>query len=268
MVTGIEEDEMKGPKLLAMSISTILLSAGVASATSSSTVWTPMTLDIQSPGVFHLGIDNYFTVGKRFSEGGGSFPTDLSLPEVGVAISSKVQMEFGLDYFGPADDPWFGNLKIGSPEDTWFKGQPAIEIGVFDVGTKRSGPTRTDFDVVYLVIGKSIRGLGRISVGPYVGNHAALVSSTGKAENTGYMVAFDHAFVPTKDKEGNEFSRLVFAADFASGKNYIGGGGFGIYYYFTKDISLLTGPVFFNDQGINGKWKLSTQLDINLPKLF
>src|SRR5664280_1154802 len=158
MVTGIEEDEMKGPKLLAMSISTILLSAGVASATSSSTVWTPMTLDIQSPGVFHLGIDNYFTVGKRFSEGGGSFPTDLTLPEVGVAISSKVQMEFGLDYFGPADDPWFGN-------------------------------------------------------------HAALVSSTGKAENTGYMVAFDHAFVPTKDKEGNEFSRLVFAADFASGKN-------------------------------------------------
>jgi hypothetical protein len=259
---------MKGLKFLATSISTILLSAGVASATSSTTMWTPMTLDIQAPGVFHLGIDNYFTVGTKISKGGSSFPTDLTLPEVGVAISSKVQMEFGLDYFGPADDPWYFNLKIGSPEDTWFKGQPALEIGVFNVGTKRSGPSRTDFDVAYLVIGKSIPGLGRISVGPYVGNHAALVSSTGKAENTGYMVAFDHAFVPTKDKEGNEFSRLVVAADYASGKNAIGGAGIGLYYYFTKAISLLSGPVFFNDQGINGKWKFSTQLDINLPKLF
>lgn len=259
---------MKGPKFLATGISTILLSAGVASATSSTTMWTPMTLDIQAPGVFHLGIDNYFTVGKKFSEGGSSLPTDLTLPEVGVAISSKVQMEFGLDYFGPADDPWYFNLKIGSPEDTWFKGQPAIEIGVSSLGTKRSGPSRTDFDVVCLIIGKSIPGLGRITVGPYVGNHAALVSSTGKAENTGYMVAFDHAFIPTKDKEGNEFSRLVFAADYASGKNVIGGAGIGLYYYFTKDISLLSGPVFFNDQGLNGKWKFSTQLDINLEKLF
>jgi len=79
------------------------------------------------------------------------------------------------------------------------------------------------------------------------------------------MVAFDHGFLPVKDKEGNEFNRIVFAADYASGNNAIGGGGFGLYYYFTKDISLLTGPVWFNDQGINGKWKWTTQLDINVP---
>ena len=44
---------------------------------------------------------------------------------------------------------------------------------------------------------------------------------------------------------------------------FIGGGGFGMYYFFTKDISLLTGPVWFNDHVINGGWKWTTQLDIN-----
>jgi hypothetical protein len=79
------------------------------------------------------------------------------------------------------------------------------------------------------------------------------------------MVAFDHGFIPAKDAAGNEYSKVVFAADYASGKNAIGGYGIGVNYYFTKDISLLTGPVFFNEKKINGTWKLSTQLDINLP---
>jgi hypothetical protein len=28
------------------------------------------------------------------------------------------------------------------------------------------------------------------------------------------------------------------------------------------------GPVFFNEEGVNGKWKWTVQLDINHPKLF
>ena len=71
--------------------------------------------------------------------------------------------------------------------------------------------------------------------------------------------------VSVKDKDGNEFNRIVFAADYASGKNAIGGGGFGFYYFFTKDISLLTGPVWFNDTDVNGRWKWTVQLDINVP---
>ena len=249
-------------------VSALLLPAAVAHATPSTTFWTPMTLDIQSPGVFHLGMDNYFTVARKTSDGGSSFPTDLTLPEVGVALSSKVQMEFGVDYFGNFDDPWFFNAKIGSPEDVWFKGQPAFEIGVFSVGTKSSGPSRTDYNILHVVIGKTIPGVGRLSIGPYWGNHASMVSSTGESQNTGFMVAFDRGFIPAKDKDGNEFTRLVFAADYASGKNILGGGGGGLYYFFTKDISLLSGPVWFNDEGLNGKWKWSVQLDINLPKLF
>ncbi len=79
------------------------------------------------------------------------------------------------------------------------------------------------------------------------------------------MVAFDRGFLPAKDAEGNEYSKVVLAADYASGKNSIGGGGAGLYYYFTKNIDLLTGPVWFNDKGINGDWKWTTQIDINFP---
>jgi hypothetical protein len=247
---------------------TLVLFTGVAHATPSSTFWTPMTLDIQPYGVLHLGVDNYFTVLGKNGGSVRSFSPDIG-PEIGVLPFEKVQMEVGLDYMGGADYPWFFNAKIGSPEDVWFKGSPALQIGIFNVGTKTSGPSRTDYDVLYGVIGKTIGPVGRFSIGPYIGNHSALVSSDGAHKNTGFMVAFDHGFVPVKDKDGNvDYNKLVFAADYASGKNAIGGGGFGLYYFFTKDISLLTGPVWFNDQGINGKWKWTVQLDINLPKLF
>jgi hypothetical protein len=115
------------------------------------------------------------------------------------------------------------------------------------------------------VIGKTIPGVGRLSVGPYIGNSKLLVNAEGKKENDGFMVAFDRGFMPFKDAAGNEFNRLVFAADYASGNNALGGGGAGLYYYFTKNISLLTGPVWFNEEAINGKWKWTIQLDINVP---
>lgn len=68
------------------------------------------------------------------------------------------------------------------------------------------------------------------------------------------MAGFDHQLFPGK---------WVLAGDYASGKNAIGGGSIGVYYYFTKDIALLTGPVWFNDKGINGGTKATVQLDIN-----
>ncbi len=246
----------------------LTLPAGAAWATSSTTYFTPMTLDIQAPGVFHLGVDNYFTVARRTSNGAGSLPTDVTLPEVGFSLSSAIKMECGVDYFAATDNPWFFNAKIGLLEDSLFNGQPAFEIGIFNVGTKASGPSPTNYDIGFLVVGKTLGHLGRVSLGPYWGNHATMVSSTGHVQNVGVMAAYDHGFVPAKDRDGNEFSRIVLAGDYASGKNVIGGGGFGLYYYFTKDISLLAGPVWFNDSGINGPWKVTVQLDINLPKVF
>lgn len=235
------------------------VSPGTANATPSTTYWTPMTVDIQSFGVLHTGVDNYFTVLRKVKDGGGAFPTDLGLT-IGVLPFDKVKMEVGVDLLESSDNPFFFNAKIGIPEDAFFTWQPTLQLGVFNVGTKSDV---TNQDIVFGVIGKSIPVLGRISAGAYFGNKKVLVDKDGEKENAGFMVAYDRPFLSVKDKEGNEFSRVVFAADYASGKNAVGGGGAGLYYFFTKDICLLTGPVFFNEAAINGKWKWTVQLDIN-----
>jgi hypothetical protein len=169
-------------------------------------------------------------------------------------------MEIGVDLLESSDNPLYFNAKLGIPEDAFFPWQPTLQIGIFNVGTKSDV---TNQNIVFGVIGKTIPHIGRLSVGPYLGNSKVLVDKNGEKENSGLMVAFDSAFLPTKDAAGNEYSRVVLAADYATGKNAFGGGGAGVYYFFTKDISLLTGPVFFNEEAINGKWKWTIQLDIN-----
>jgi len=240
------------------------LTATIASATPSTTYWTPATTDIQGYGVPHITYDSYFTVFKK-GEKKGDFPTDVGLT-IGVLPFEKLQMEVGVDLLEPSDDPLFFNAKIGTPEGALFKGSPAINLGIFNAGTQTSkDKVRTDQNIGNLMFGKTIPGLGRLFAGPYVGNAAVLKDSKGETDNYGFMVGFDRGFLRGKDKAGNEFNRLVVAADYASGKNAIGGGGVGLYYYFTKDIDLLTGPGWFNDQGINGGWKWTMQLDINIP---
>lgn len=246
-------------KKIALILGLVLLT-GTAFATPSTTYWTPMTMDIQGYKVPHLGIDNYFTVNKKADSGEqGAFPTDIGLT-MGVLPGQKIQMEVGIDALYPSDNPYFFNAKIGAPEGALFKGAPALQVGIFNVGTKKDV---TDQNIVYGVVGKTIPVLGRLTVGPYAGNSKVLVDKNGEKENTGYMVAFDHGFMPAKDAAGNEYNKVVIAADYASGKNALGGGGFGVYYFLTKDISLLTGPVWFNEKAINGAMKWTTQLDIN-----
>jgi len=236
---------------------TLILSAY---GTPSTTYWTPMTPDVQSFGVLHVGVDNYFAVFKKSGNGGGSFPTDLGLT-IGILPFKSVVAEIGVDLMEASDNPLFFNAKIGIPEDTLFDWAPTIQVGIFNAGTKKEV---TDQNVAYAAIGKTIPGIGRLSAGPYIGNRNVLVDKNGDKENTGFMVAFDRGFLSTKDRDGNEYNQWVLAADYASGKNAIGGGGFGIYRYFTKDICVLTGPVWFNEKAINGEWKWTIQLDINL----
>lgn len=151
-----------------------------------------------------------------------------------------------------SDYPYYLNAKLGTPEDSLFKGSPALNVGIFNVGTK-SGVT--DYDIVDFIVGKTLPfSLGRLHAGYYTGNSDVLVSSSGKKENDGFMVAYDRYLY--KDK-------VLLGADYASGKNAIGGGGVGLYYYFTKDISILVGPVWFNDKRLNGDTKWTTQFDAN-----
>jgi hypothetical protein len=220
-------------------------------ATPSTTYWTPCTTDFQPAGLTHFGIDSYFTVGRK-GESAQSLPTCLTLFEWGARLGPKLRLEYGLDMVEPTDDPLFANAKIGYPEKTLSPSAPALELGFFNFGT-RSGVTNQN--IVYLQTGRSLpNGRTRLRAAYYVGNGSVLRSSTGEKQNAGHMVALDHQLVPNK---------VVLAADYASGKNAIGGGGVGVYYYFTPNISLLAGPVWFNDPGLNGETKWTTQLDVN-----
>jgi len=226
----------------------LLLSLGIPIfATSSSTVWTPCTPDFQSSNLTHITYDTYNRFGSSSGDPVAQFPADYGLTW-GKSLGHGLALEYGVDYLAPADHPLFFNAKIGYPEKTLSPSAPALALGIINVGTK-SGVTNQD--IIYLLAGKSLPdNLGRLSGAVYTGNAEAL----GGADHTGFMVGYDRALVP---------NRVVIAADYASGKNAIGGGGAGLYYYFNPNTSLLFGPVWFNDRAINGKMKYTVQLDIN-----
>ena len=232
----------------------------LAAATPSTTYWTPTTTDVQAFRTVHVGVDNYFTVFRTGPEGAGDFPTDVGLT-VGVLPYPKLQMEIGIDTLEPTDHPLFFNAKIGTPENALFRGAPAVNVGIFNVGTE-SGSTNQN--VVQGMLGKTIPGVCRLFAGGYVGNDDVLVDGQGHRESSGFMVAFDRGFAPV-GAAGDTYNRLVLCGDYASGKNTVGGGGVGLYWYFASNVSLLTGPVWFNETAINGEWKWTTQLDVNVP---
>jgi hypothetical protein len=285
----VQREKVSRRASLAISFLAIVLLLGwgtkTAHATPSTTYWTPDIMDIQPFNVWHLGIDNYFPIGNGPGAGRDfAFPTDVGLT-VGVLPFSKVNMEVGIDILEPIDaicgptilsggtsttcpsvgNALFFNAKIGIPEGALSAQSPGIDVGIFNVGTKHNV---TNMDIADLIIGKTIPVVGRIHVAGYLGNASSALMHEGgdianAKKNYGFMVAFDHGFMPVKDKDGNEYNKFVVAADYASGRNYIGGGGVGLYYYFTKDVSILSGPVWYNDHVINGQWKWTTQLDAN-----
>jgi hypothetical protein len=89
------------------------------------------------------------------------------------------------------------------------------------------------------------------------------VDADGEEENEGFFVAFDRGFHAVKAADGAEFNRFVVGADYASGDNALGGLGVALNVYLTPNVSVLTGPVWFNEEAINGEWKWTIQLDIN-----
>src|SRR4249919_3071956 len=132
--------------------------AGVAAATPSSTLWTNATTDVQSFRTVHIGVDNYFTVFREFSNGAGGFPTDVGIT-VGVSPSPEFLVELGIDTVEPSDHPLYFNAKLGTPEGALFGGAPAVNVGIFNVGTQ-SGSTNQN--VVDGLLGKTIPGVGRL----------------------------------------------------------------------------------------------------------
>src|SRR3989454_3902560 len=228
-----------------------LLVEGTVFATPSTTYWTPATSDVQPFNVWHIGVDNYFRLYQSAAEQGspGALPTDVGLT-VGVLPYEKLNMETGIDYLGPArlahsalqsmGHSVLFNAKLGTPEGAFFGSWfPALNVGIFDVGTKSQV---TSMNIVDFLVGKTLGPFGRIHGGGYYGNPGSVLmrengclrgnpnpligcgaGQSGSRQNDGAMVGYDYGFWPVRDKAGNEYNKWVLAAEYASGRNYIGG---------------------------------------------
>jgi len=244
-------------------------SIGNSLATGSTQIWIPST-DIQGFKTVHLGIDNYIRTQTDSKGIYGSGIYDMGVT-TGISPFSKVQAEIGIDYLNMGDNnlsnaknydlhPVYFNGKIALPEDTLFKGAPAIAVGAYNFGTKIN---LTNYNIVYALIAKTIPVVGRISAGYYSGNKALLVDENGKPANTGLLLSWDRAMPEISDK-------LWLAVDYQGGQNYLGALNVGFSWAFSKNVSVIFGydiynnkNAYYNSNNVNAN-SFTTQLDINI----
>ncbi|OGC04878.1 hypothetical protein A2276_02825 [candidate division WOR-1 bacterium RIFOXYA12_FULL_43_27] len=211
----------------------LLLLQSVAFATPSTQIWNPST-DIQPLGVWHFGIDNYFTL-EGPAEGGYAFPTDT-----GLTYGLLPGLEVGADVFLPQSDPFTFNAKYGVGENGIL---PAVAVGGFGFGTKGGV---TDQNVLYGVAAKTTP-LGRLSVGYFSGNEKVL----GAGENSGLILTWDKTIT----------DKLWACVDYAGSKSVLGATFYGISWIFAPNTSVIFGYGTYNN---GAKPTVTTQLDINI----
>ena len=242
---------------LAAAAALSLALAAPAMATPSTQIWIPST-DIQAYKTAHLGIDNYIRTSKNGPVTNNFY--DLGLT-AGVLPFEKIQAEIGVDYIdggiNSASDahPVYFNGKIGTPEDAWFKGSPAIAGGLYNAGTKLGVTTQ---NIAYGLIAKTLPVVGRLSVGGYHGSGTVLVDENGKSANDGVLASWDRTISEISDK-------LWMAVDYQSGKSGMGALNFGVSWAFSKNVSVIFGYDIYNNTNTGGKNTFNTQLDINIP---
>jgi hypothetical protein len=220
----------------------------------SSLFWTTCTTDVVPAGIAVIEVAHYSTIFHK-PHHGQILPPDVGLT-LGVLKWRDWEAEVGVDYFAGLDYPWFFNAKIGIQEKKLFLQAPSFSVGIFDVGTKMG---ITNLNIVDAVIGKTLPEWlsgGRLFFGGFVGNRPM-----GKDQG-GYMIGYLKVLCPAKDCYETDYWKWWLVADYASGKNFIGGGGVGVTYNFSSRASVLTGPTWFNDVHFNGKWKWTVQVFI------
>ena len=247
----------------------VLVAAGIAaapaiaSATPSTTFWAPSTASCQARGVPHVTYDTYFWKGPVAGAAGAkNYPIDTGLT-VGFLPFDKLQGEVGFDLFLPSEDPFFLNAKLCTPEGSLFGGSPAIGGGIYYVGFKEDV---TDFNVLYLMLQKSLPFGGYVAGGLYHGlNSVLLTSSDGEVNQTGAMFGWAS---PDVEIGLRGLRKLNVVADVQTGENVLGAWGFGSNVYFADNVSLLVGPVFFFDSDLQpgrSKYMWTAQLDVDIP---
>lgn len=224
-------------------------------ANPSSLYWTNCTTSVIPTGTGVFEVDNFYTLFPRKGHA-MSFPPDVGF-DAGIFTWNNLSAEFGFDFFGGTANPLFFNGKIGMEENKLFTHAPSFSIGIFDVGTS----TKTNFNIINLVFGKSLpKSIGGTM---YVSGYSG--SKTLGKNHQGFMVGYERILSTEKNSKGKEYNKWIFDADYASGKNPIGGGGFALTYYFTPDIAVQFGSTWFNNAKTNGFWKMGLILYFNIP---
>jgi hypothetical protein len=255
----------KTMKVLALALSIIAATSGVALATPSTQIWIPST-DIQPYKTLHLNFDTYIRVSKH--AGVNTNVIDVG-PTIGILPFEKIQAEIGLDYIdsgtssGADTHPFYLNAKLGTPEDSLFKYSPAIAVGIYNVGTKFSNANADTFDatkqdIVYGLMAKTLPVIGRITAGGYHGSGTVLVDQNGHSANDGVMLSWDRTMSEISDK-------LWAAVDYMSGESMMGALNFGVSWAFSKNVSVILGYDIYNNAYTGGKNTVTTQVDINFP---
>ena len=239
-------------------VALFLATAGLAIATPSTQIWSPST-DIQPYNVWHLGLDNYTRTTKKGAVTNNVYDAGLT---IGVLPSKLIQMEAGFDYIetgtnSVADSsPLYFNLKLGTPEDAYWKGAPAFAVGGYNFGTKTGVTTQ---NISYALAARTF-SLGRFSAGYYRGSRRVLTNEFGQPANDGVILTWDRTMTEISDK-------LWLAIDYASGKSANGALNFGFAWSFAKNVSVIFAYDIYNNKKTGGKDTFTTQIDINFPRV-
>ncbi|MGC2423554.1 MAG: hypothetical protein WA666_04285 [Nitrospirota bacterium] len=230
---------------------------GTAFATPSTQVWIPST-DIQPFKTLHLDIDDYIRTEKNPDGTYSPIAYDAGIT-AGVLPFDKIQAEIGVDYIrglsAAADDrPVFFNAKLATPEDSFFKGQPAFAVGSYDLGYS----SKTNYAISYALAARTFPIVGRISAGWYIGNAALLKNQYGNTDNNGVLLSWDRTMTEISDK-------LWMAVDYQGGDNLFGALNFGVSWNFTKNVAVIVGYDIYNRKATGGQPTFNTQLDVNFP---
>ncbi|HKA87673.1 MAG TPA: hypothetical protein VKE22_08415 [Haliangiales bacterium] len=240
-----------------------LLTPGIARATPSTTYWAPSTTYVQPFLIPHITYDTYFGKGVFAGQAGSPiYPVTTGI-EMGVLPWKELQLELGFDLLLPSEDPFLFNAKLGTPEDIFFPGSPSLSLGIFGVGTKGDA---TNYDILHAMVQKNLPWGGYVAAGAYyaVGPEVLWTSSEGNVNRAGFMGAIS---APDINVNIPGLKKIVPVADIQTGKNAFGAAGFGLYFYFTDTIDLLTGPVFFFDKALqpgSSSFLWTVQLDIDV----
>lgn len=218
-------------------------------STPSTVYWSPCTPYLQPYGIGHITYDSYF-------RNQNDFPTTIGFT-TGLLPYKNFQIEFGYDGIMPSDPPSTAhsfNFKFGTPEGAVIPF--GISAGYAGIGFEKDV---SDYNVFHIDLGRTLKQ-GAFSFGYYSGNKNILGDS-----NSGFMAGYLSPDIPSPIKG---IKKLVFASDYMGGDNLLSAWGFGVYFYFTDKVDLLTGPVFpLSEKFPGGKdfiWTLQLDIDFEL----